>query len=56
MEAGCDEPEMMCGIEPMSRVGIYGVNIEKLILNHVMILGQVGEAIVTKGVEELVNK
>jgi len=56
LEAGCDEPEMMCGIEPMSRVGIYGVNIEKLILNHVMILGQVGEAIVTKGVEELVNK
>lgn len=54
-EAGRAEPAMMCDIKPMSRAGIYAVNIEKLALKNVVITGQDGEAIVTKGVEEITN-
>ena len=55
-EAGCAEPAMMCGITPMSRAGIYGVNLEKLTLKNVDITGQDGEVIVTKGVKNLIKE
>jgi polygalacturonase len=54
-DSGSAKPEMMCDIPPMSRIGIYGVNIENLTLRDVNIAGQAGEKIVTKGVENLTN-
>lgn len=55
LDAKSAEPEMMCDIEPMSRIGIYGVNIETLTLKNVSITGQIGEKLVTKGVKQINN-
>ncbi len=37
-------PAMLCGVEEMSRKGIYAENVEKLVLENVTVSGQNGEA------------
>lgn len=51
----CDVPAMSEGVEPCSRKGIFANNVKKLTLQKVSILGQDGEAITLRGVDELIQ-
>lgn len=46
---------MMSGCEPSCKQGIYLQNIEKVILNHIEVVGCDGEPIITSGIDELHN-
>lgn len=46
---------MMLGCEPSCKQGIYLHNIEKVILNHIEVIGCLGEPIITKGIDELIH-
>lgn len=49
-------PAMMDGISPVCRMGIYANNIETLVLEDVVIEGQLGEAVVTENIDNLIQK
>lgn len=48
-------PAMMDGIEPVKRMGVYANNIRTLVLKDVRIEGQLGDAVLTEHVDEVVT-
>lgn len=46
-------PAMMCGAEPMCKAGIYAVNVHRLRLKDVNIMGQDGAEVIAEGVDQL---
>lgn len=51
----CDVPAMSEGVEKCTLKGIFANNVKKLTLDNVNVTGQVGEAIVLQGVDELIK-
>lgn len=51
----CDVPAMSEGVEACTLKGIFANNVKKLTLDNVIITGQVGEAVILQGVDELVK-
>ncbi len=51
----CDVPAMSLGVEKQSRSGLFAGNVKRLVLEHVDIEGQEGEAILLSGVEECIR-
>ena len=51
-----DVPAMSVGVSPCSRKGIYAGNVNKLVLSHVTVTGQEGEALECRNVKELVKE
>lgn len=51
----CDVPAMSEGVEKCTLKGIFANNVKKLTLDNVSITGQVGEAIILQGVDELLK-
>ena len=51
----CDVPAMSEGVEACTLKGIFANNVKKLTLENVVVIGQVGEAVVLQGVDELVK-
>jgi polygalacturonase len=49
----CDVPAMSEGVEPCSLKGIFARNIDRLQMEKVDIVGQVGEAVVLEGVNRV---
>lgn len=49
-------PAMMLDIEKTNRLGCYFNNVEKVIINNLTINNQLGEAIITNNVNEIVTK
>lgn len=52
-EAKTDVPIMSSGVNACSRKGLHALNVEHLILDHVVIEGNVGETMELQGVEKL---
>jgi polygalacturonase len=50
-----DVPAMSEGVEPCSRKGIFARNIDHLTMENVQITGQEGDAIVTEGINHIIN-
>ena len=51
----CDVPAMSEGVEKCTLKGIFANNVKKLTLDNVNVTGQVGEAIILQGVDELIK-
>lgn len=51
----CDVPAMSEGVEKCTQKGIFASNVKKLTLDNVNVTGQVGEAVILQGVDELVK-
>ncbi|MBQ8279800.1 MAG: glycoside hydrolase family 28 protein [Roseburia sp.] len=49
----CDVPAMSEGVEACTLKGIFANNVKKLTLENVVVTGQVGEAIILQGVDEV---
>lgn len=49
----CDVPAMSEGVEACTLKGIFASNVKRLTLENVNITGQVGEAVILQGVDEL---
>ena len=52
-EAKADVPIMSNGVEPCTKRGLHATNVEKLILDNVVIEGVVGETLELQGVDKL---
>ncbi len=52
-EAKADVPIMTNGVEPCTKRGLHATNVEKLILDNVVIEGVVGETLELQGVDKL---
>ena len=52
-EAKADVPIMSNGVEPCTKHGLHATNVEKLILDNVVIEGVVGETLELQGVDKL---
>ena len=52
-EAKADVPIMTNGVEPCTKKGLHATNVEKLILDNVVIEGVVGETLELQGVDKL---
>ena len=52
-EAKADVPIMTNGVEPCTKCGLHATNVEKLILDNVVIEGVVGETLELQGVDKL---
>ncbi len=48
-------PAMSEGVEECSKKGLFARNVKKLVLDHVSIRGQEGDALILEGVEEVVR-
>ena len=55
-EAKADVPIMSNGVEPCTKRGLHATNVEKLILDSVVIEGVVGETLELQGVDKLERK
>ena len=55
-EAKADVPIMSNGVEPCTKRGLHATNVEKLILENVVIEGVVGETLELQGVDKLERK
>ena len=53
--AKCDYPAMMSGIEPCSKKGLFAANIKELVLNNIVIEGQVGEKLIVQQVNHIIK-
>ncbi len=49
----CDVPAMSEGVEKSSRRGMFIRNVKHLVLEHVTVSGQEGEALETEGVDDV---
>ncbi|MGL6174161.1 MAG: glycoside hydrolase family 28 protein [Cellulosilyticaceae bacterium] len=52
-EATCDTPAMMSFIEPVSKLGLFANNINKLTLENVKLEGYVGERMIIENIKEI---
>lgn len=52
--ARSDVPAMMDGCQPVSRLGIFAANVERLELHNIQITGQEGEMFILKDIDDLV--
>lgn len=50
------EPAMMCGIEPVNKIGCYFNNVKRVVFDHFQINNQNGDEMIVKNVEEIFKK
>jgi hypothetical protein len=50
------EPAMMCGIEPVNKIGCYFNNVKRVVFDHFQINNQNGDEMIVKNVEEIIKK
>ncbi|MGN0297837.1 MAG: glycoside hydrolase family 28 protein [Lachnospiraceae bacterium] len=54
-DAKTDVPAMARGVDACSKRGIFAKNVKKLVLDHVMVAGQIGPDLILEEIDELVK-